>query len=346
MKKEISNLLKRKHIDKAAEQWDNSKIIKLIDEVENFVYDFQCQGKKRILRLTHSTHRSEEDVIAELDWINYLYNNGVKVSKPVLSRNGRFTEVIQVNDSYFIACVFERAPGDFINESITNEWNIDFFENWGRILGRMHTLTKKYDPGHLKKRRFEWQPDDLIDEAKKYMPTSWHKIIGEIEQLLNRIRKIPKTIDTFGLIHEDLNPTNFFVKDGKITIFDFDDCCYNGFISDIAMAIPFYSRMFETDNWEERFKDFFYHFIMGYNEKNRLDASLFGYLTDYLRLNNMNSVVFSFEIDEKNRKLYNAWFERVLHFYKNGHNLYKFDFQGFYETILGISPSPLQMGEV
>ena len=333
MEKEISDLLKTEYIEKATKQWDGHENVTLIDDVENFVYDFVCEGKRRILRLTHSTHRSEDDIEAELDWINFLYDNDVKVSKPVPSKNMRFTEVTPVDDSYFVACVFERAPGNFVDTSNPHEWNTNLFRDWGKTIGKMHALTKKYYPKHLRKKRHEWYEDDVIINSSKYVPPHESQILKDLELTLGRIRTLPKTPDSYALVHNDLNPTNFFVDNGDITVFDFDDSCYNWFICDIATSIPLYSPIFLNADWKDATKEFFYHFLTGYNEENKIDVFWFEYLPTFLRLLNICSVIFSYKIDEKNRTLYNGFFEKVLNIYKNGHNLYRFNFHAMYESL-------------
>jgi Ser/Thr protein kinase RdoA (MazF antagonist) len=326
MNPEIITLLKHDLVRAFAEKWGRPAKIHLIDAVENFVYDVAIEGIRRILRITHSTHRSETDISAELDWVRYLHANDMRVCTPLLSTSGRFTEVMPVNDSYFTACVFERAPGSPAVDIDYNDWGDIFIQNWGETVSRMHALTKKYDSHDLTQKRNAWQPDDLIEEARQYMPPKWRHIICEIEQLLTHIRAMPKNKDTFGLIHDDLNPTNFFVQNNEITVFDFDDCCYNWFVSDIATAIPYYSKMFRRDDWRVQFIKFFRLFIDGYKKKNCLKPEMLAYVGDYLRLNNINSVIFSFEIDSDNRKRYDAWFSQVLHFYEHGHPLNDFDF--------------------
>ena len=330
MEKEIANLLKTKHFEMISELW-GGKIDQPIDEVENLVYNVKCNGRNEILRLTHSSHRSEDDVIAELDWVNYLAEHGVKVSVPIHSRNGRLTEIITVNSSYFIACVFERAPGDFIKSDST-EWNTDFFQSWGRTIGRMHALAKTYNPEHLKKKRFEWIMAEILVKAKKFVPLSEMQILQELEQVLQNISSWPKSPDSYGLVHNDLNPSNFFVHNGEITVFDFDDCCYTWFIWDIAETLPFYSQKLANVGWKETIQEVFFHFMVGYIKENQINTFFLKYLPDCLRFLNLSSVVFSFEIDEANRKRYNQWFEQVLAVYKNGHNLYTFDFYMFYKA--------------
>jgi Ser/Thr protein kinase RdoA (MazF antagonist) len=51
------------------------------------------------------------------------------------------------------------------------------------------------------------------------------------------LRSLPTPVDGYGLLHTDLHHGNFFVDEGRITAFDFDDIGYNWFASDIAVLL-------------------------------------------------------------------------------------------------------------
>ena len=332
MDERVLGLLKKEHIDQAAGFWGQPEQVTLLDTVENFVYDFVYKKKRHILRITHCSHREEDDIIAELDWVEFLHSNGVRVCRPVTSKKNTLTEVIEIGDSYFVACVFQRAPGEPCkgDHAVCNS---ELCSHWGSTIGKIHALSKIYNPMHLKKKRNTWRPDDLIGEARRFLPQSMQYITEEIQRLLEAIHSLPKKKENFGLIHEDPNPTNFFVEDDKITLFDFDDCCYNYFISDISVALPYYSNIFDKSGWEVIFKRFLSDFFRGYFHENIIAGRSLELIPAYLRLDNISSTIFSYEIDEHNRKLYSTWFDKVRFFFEHGHPLYDFNFQDFYKNI-------------
>jgi len=117
MKEDIVSLLQPELIAKAAYKWDATEEAALLDDVTNFVYEFKSQKDRRILRLTHSSHHTEDEIVAELDWVNFLLRQGVPASRPLLSGNSRLTERFPVQGSYFVATVFEYTPGHFIDSA-------------------------------------------------------------------------------------------------------------------------------------------------------------------------------------------------------------------------------------
>lgn len=325
MKKEIEALMNPRLAQTAASQWTATRKIELLDDVSNFVYQFQSEDTWKILRITHSSHRTENQIIAELDWVKFLSKNGVPVALPLPSKNKKLTETFPVQDSYFTAVVFDFAPGQFIEEADPASWNPDLFYQMGDIMGRMHRVSKDYNPAHLPEKRPDWMEDDLIKNARQYLPSDLQQAADELDKLLHRFNQFPKSKDHYGLIHSDVNPTNFHVLDGEITLFDFDDCAYNWFVNDIAVVMPLYSNMYSKPDWEEQINEFVSWFMRGYRSENNLDDSWLNFLPICLRLQNIITLVAMFEANIPGSR-YNSFYELVLKTYREGHPLFEFDF--------------------
>jgi Ser/Thr protein kinase RdoA (MazF antagonist) len=329
----ISRKLKKSHIEDTIRGWAGEKEYELVDDVQNIIYKFKISDRYYILRFSHSSLRTNDDILSEIDWINYLVDNHIPAAKPRKSIDESFTKVIEVDDSYFVASVFEYAKGDFIDTSGHTYWSPNFLKKWGSIVGRLHALGKKYAPDSHTKRRHEWSSIELIERAKKCVPKHHSAVINKIEDICEQMNELSKTKDTYGLIHYDLNPTNFFYNEGEITIFDFDDCCYNYFLHDVSGAIPLYSRKLRGPGWRKHFETFFGFFLDGYFSQNNMDSSTFALMHLFLMYGNLCSVVFSFEIDRKNREKYDSYFRVVLDTYKNGHGLFNYNSERLAESV-------------
>ena len=318
-------MINAKLVSQAASRWSATSKIELLDDVSNYVYQFQSEAGWKILRITHSSHRPESQIIAELDWINYLSRQGIPVAPPCPTTNQRLTETFPVQDSYFTAVVFEFAPGQFVEEANPAVWNPDLFQQLGSIMGAMHHASKTYNPEHLEDKRPDWREDLLIKNARQYLPPDQMDVAGELDQILSHFNQLPISNNDYGLIHGDINPTNFHVLDGKITLFDFDDCAYNWFINDIAVVMPLYSKMFSEPNWEDQITEFVYWFMQGYRKENDLDDSWLALLPTCLRLQNIITLVAMHEANIPGSR-YNSFYELVLKTYRKGHPLFDFDF--------------------
>jgi len=326
MREEIQVLMNNQIVRQAAGLWSGHGKIELLDDVANFVYQFQSEKRWKILRITHSSHRTEDQILAELDWVNYLYDSGVPVAQPYLSNNKRLTEVFSVEDSYFTAVSFTFAPGQLIESADPAQWNTILFHNLGRMMGKMHQTTKGYHPIHLHQRRPDWYVDDLLKNARQYLPPDQMEAADEIEEILQQFAQLPTSPDDYGLIHGDVNPTNFHLDNGQITLFDFDDCAYNWFINDIAVAMPLYSSIFKEPVWEQRLHQFVCWFMRGYREENQLDDKWLHLLPTCMRLQNLITLVAMHQANVPGSQ-YHSFYELVLKTYREGHPLFHYDFR-------------------
>jgi Ser/Thr protein kinase RdoA (MazF antagonist) len=332
MKEAIKSLLQPELVIEAATQWDSTEEATLLDDVTNLVYEIKSPQGRRILRLTHSSHHTEDEIIAELDWMNYLIQQDIPASCPLLSKNNRLTEHYSVQNSYFVATAFEYAPGHFVDWTNSQEWNPALIQTFGRIMGRMHHVTKQYNPKHLRQKRSHWYEDDLLRNAADYLPFDQRQVATDLENLLLRFSCLTPTVDDYGLVHDDVNPTNFHVNDGQLILFDFDDCAYNWFINDIAIALPLYSEQFANLDWETKVTEFLEWYMRGYSEENHLDEGWLEYLPACLRLQNIITLIACHQDNVPNSQ-YHSFYELVLKTYREGHPLFLFDFRKAYKSL-------------
>ncbi|MFX0115039.1 MAG: phosphotransferase enzyme family protein, partial [Candidatus Hodarchaeota archaeon] len=231
------NSLSQEYFRQASERYGvNFENLTLIGGLENFVYSFQKNNRDYVLRVGHSTHLSFELVQAEIDWLLYLVDGDVPVTQPVPSDSGAYVEKIVINETYLNVVAFEKVEGQHLDFGTPNEWNKDIIRQWGRNVGRMHALTKNYTP-RSSFRRYDFEP--LMD-VERLLSHKGKEIVERITSLFHELEELPKTKDSYGLIHSDLHPGNFLVDSKKkkiVCLLDFDRACYKWFISEIAVAL-------------------------------------------------------------------------------------------------------------
>ncbi|KIL34396.1 hypothetical protein SD71_20460 [Cohnella kolymensis] len=258
-----------------------------LGDFENYVFEMERNGELSILRLTHSSHRSEAQIAAELSWISYLVSQGLKIPQCYRSQNGRTTELIEAGGSYFTASLFEKARGHLPDYTNPAQWNVDLFRQWGELTGRMHAATTRYVVRDDELRRSSWDDDDLIKNANDYILPGDEYVLERLNEVLAHLHGLRSSNDVYGLIHTDIHPRNFFVSDGEISVFDFDDCAYNWFIHDVA--IPLYYSLtwvpFENSSSKTQFaQDFFQAFWSGYRCAYELPLEWLEHLPYFLKL--------------------------------------------------------------
>jgi Ser/Thr protein kinase RdoA (MazF antagonist) len=159
------------------------------------------------------------------------------------SRNGSLLEIILAEGMDFRIASFVKGQGLRVPDNgyrYREEAPIEeYFQNWGQVLGQMHALARDYEPDSERVRRPAWfELRGKILQRVNQMPPHLDIVRTRIQATLDEIRSLPKTDDSFGLIHGDFNDGNFTVNynNGDITVFDFDDSCYFWYVYELATA--------------------------------------------------------------------------------------------------------------
>ncbi|MBN2853655.1 MAG: phosphotransferase [Clostridia bacterium] len=284
MEKFIHELFNDEIARKCSEKYNHDvNSLQALGGFESFIYEYSYHEKKYILRITHNSHRSEQLIEAELHFIYYLYENGSNVARPVFSKENKLTEKIEIDEeSHFIVTSFEKAEGSHLR---FDQLSSELIEKWGMTIGHFHKLAKEYIPGKYK--RFEWVNDGLYLNIAQFIPEEQTIVIEKTNNQIKKINGFKKDKSGYGLIHTDIHSGNFFVHNSEMTVFDFDDCAYNYFASDIAIAL--FSTVFnkKIEDKNEFATMYFHHFMNGYHKQNQLDQQWIIKIPDFIKLREM-----------------------------------------------------------
>lgn len=258
--------------------------IKAIDTFENFIYEYEREGKSYILRIGHSMRKSEALIQGEVDWINYLARGGVSVARAIPSQNGKLVEAIDDNQGgQFFTTAFSRAEGQ---QPWLAGWSTEKYKSYGELIGKMHALALEYQPNPAWKRP-EWD-EDSSNLIEQYLPATEVGAHREYKSLLQHIRSLPKEKNYYGLIHQDAHQNNFFIdSNGIITLFDFDECAYSWFINDIAIVLFYISMDAEEFGYPSLASfttEFMVHFLKGYSLAFTVEPSWLKEIPTFLKL--------------------------------------------------------------
>lgn len=281
---EIQRICESQVLDIATARFGTRKdALKVFPDYEgaaNLVYEVETGATPLILRVSYTPERTLDQIQAELHFVNYLFENGVSVSRPLLSQNGNWVETVEAAGIPFHIVTFVKGKGMRVPD---NDYRYrsdapieEYFRNWGRVLGQMHALTQNYRPESASVRRPEWfdlHKSRLARVAE--LPERLHRVQEQIQSLLNELRALPRDSASFGLIHGDFNDGNFTVDyaDGKLTVFDFDDACYFWFSYELASAWEggIGRAMFRGLAERRAFMDHYMEQVMeGYHQENTL----------------------------------------------------------------------------
>lgn len=238
---------------------------------ESFVYSYSDLSNDYIMKITHSTIKDEKQILSEIDFVNYLHKNGVPVSQAVPSAFDRYLEKIETENGCFYARSYQKAEGTRPSEM---QWNTVLFRHYGETLGQIHKFSKTYKPQYEQFFRPQWNENDRLKPKRNLLDMDM-AVLEKAREIVSYLSLLPKTTDNYGIIHNDFHSSNFFLKDGKITLFDFDDMEYSWFASDIAIvlyyALYWKPRGIESPDYPQKFFD---AFMEGYSLQNRVDDSI------------------------------------------------------------------------
>lgn len=285
-------------LDDAAQRWGIAgSDTRFLRAVENFVYEFSREGKPCILRLTHSSHRTADQVNAELELIDFFANHQITVARPIPSRGGTLVEKIaSADDSYFLASVFEKAPGAKAALTAPFSDQAQLFEDWGALVGSMHAVVPKYRDGKPDRRRHLGIADENLRRAKLHLPDSVASLLPVLHDLLFEVGRLPQTPANYGLLHTDCHHGNFHVDGRTLTLFDFDDTCHHWFAYDVMVPLfhlPIEDRGAKPERDREIATFFLKHFLTGYQTKAPFPREWLDYLPLFLRLRDWQLYIFA-----------------------------------------------------
>jgi len=246
---------------------------KLIRQSENDTYEVTTvypTQDKFILRLTPSLHRTKEAIQAELDFIESLGHSTIfKVCRPV-SSSGLFIQEVQPYDDnkLYFAVLFEHAQGELARTNWNGLLDEQIVRAMGRTMAEMHNITSKKSSAYC---------GSVWKEIERNIPTGSETHCGATD--INKIKKRADqgdldskalvgfyfsqvhpflercgepTTNTYGIIHGDINVSNFFALRDTLYVFDFDEVQMNWFGSDIAVVLRA-SRYFDETGLVEGF---------------------------------------------------------------------------------------------
>jgi Ser/Thr protein kinase RdoA (MazF antagonist) len=269
-----------------------------LDAFENFVYEFTNQdGVDVILRVSHSARRTFDYTQGEIEFVRFLAAAGLPVAKPVLSESGQFVERIEDSEpgQYFVAAAFERAPGIVFDDAPALRqayWGPPLFSELGRIFARLHNRAQQYRLSNPRFKRQEWHEYDVVDVAR-FVPPEEKLVRERTADIIERLNRLPRSAEDYGVIHADLHPHNFCFDRGQITVFDFDNCEYAWFVKDIAVILFYVARGESGEHRDEAAAAFLTPFLAGYRELRRCDREWLLACPDLLALQrSMNYALF------------------------------------------------------
>ncbi len=265
------------------------QLIQLSGGHYNAVYQFPLTKTRKygILRIGVEDCPPEQ-TLSMLDWVRYLSMHGAPVAKPILSSSGQLLEQMEFEGQRYNLTAFEKAPGILAEDIPPSEWTDGLFRSIGSTVGRLHRISVGYLPEIPDFNRPHWYDSYEIRDAVRLFANSSDPAQEKLNRVISELRYLPLDSASYGLIHEDLHFANFLIlEDGRVTVFDFDDCAYGWFAMDVAMALfdvlVLYNAADEAES--QRFaRRFLSSYLAGYRSEYDISPFWLGQIPNFLKL--------------------------------------------------------------
>ena len=269
----------------------------------NSIFTCRKDGENRyILRVSMLQDRTEEDYLAETEFIRFLAMNGAPVADVIYSVNGKSAERISEDGQEGYACLFAYAKGMLLCD---NGYRYregaplsEYFYNTGKALGAIHRISKAYNPVHRRADFFDKYNMAYID---RLIPDRYAELKQAIARRLEQYRKLPRDGEAYGLVHFDFCDGNYHVDlgTGDITAFDFDNCIYCWYMFDLAHlwthGIGWFMQERDAAKRREGMEWYFKHILSGYRSETDVSEEELSRLPLYIDMTIIESVIDEFE---------------------------------------------------
>ena len=193
--------------------------------------------KQYVLRISALGDRSEEQYLAEAEFVRYLAENGAPVADVIPSVRGRLVERMKADGKAVYVSLFAYAKGMLLAD---NGYRYregaplsEYFFNTGKALGAIHRLSRAYTPVHRRPDYFDKYNMEYLD---RLIPDEYAELKTAIARRLEAFCALPQDKERYGLVHFDFSDGNWHIdmETGAVTVFDFDNCMYCWYLFDLA----------------------------------------------------------------------------------------------------------------
>ena len=293
--------------------------VEYITTCRNIIYKAICKDNRFVIRLTDPQVRTKEQIECELQFQNFLFENGADVTKPLITTdNERIIDCVIETKRYY-ASAFTFAEG--LNWYERVDESPEILCQIGKALGKVHKLSKKYKAVTHKRR--EWYEQQELADAPKLFKDYSKELYTSFMSFVNQMKALEDHQDRYGLTHGDYLMSNYLIDNGKVTIIDFDESKYSWFAMDLAICIRCYLVGDEPEKASRKVElaeRIHYNLLLGYQSENTITSDMIYDLNKYIRVRDYIEIAQLLKITKQGKplcdienRLLKTDIERVIH---------------------------------
>ena len=211
------------------ENWGFEKdSVQFLRASSNFVFVFERNGEKYILRITPNGDRNK--LMEEVTFLSFLSMNEVSVNIPERSKKGNMVEETKNDVGVFQAVVFRFLSGAQYEIEELSERQLYL---WGEALGNLHNCSKQFIKKSSSRNDYVQQLTDL----ENFLPESESSARRELETLKTWFMTFDINEANYGIIHFDFELDNLIWDGDNVQMIDFESSMEHWYTADIAFAL-------------------------------------------------------------------------------------------------------------
>lgn len=198
----------------------------------NAVYPFDdAQGRLCFLRLSPTEEKDENELLGELDFLQYLHGSGYPALRPIPADNGELLLSIDTPGGRWYASAFTCVPGQPLEDVPMTD---DLATKYGAALGHLHALSMAYEPPIRRRTHM----DVLAWTERTLLACGAPPILARIcRNTAQQLAALPRTRNSYGLVHYDFEPDNVFWDGETCHVIDFEDGMLHFYAIDVVQAL-------------------------------------------------------------------------------------------------------------
>jgi len=197
-------------------------------------------GAKYALRININSTRTVENMKGEIEWVRHLNRtSGIHTPTPIAT----------VKDDYIVSALHADSGQTLYGvmyswlegEELGDEPTMEQLHEVGRAIATLHQESTDFalsaDAALPAFNDFFWGTEDFLFSDKSVLSDTDRALIQEAHDLIMQFTSDLYENSKVHIIHADMHGWNLMWGDGKLSVFDFDDCGYGFEAQDLAVTL-------------------------------------------------------------------------------------------------------------
>ncbi|WP_116787032.1 phosphotransferase [Flavobacterium psychrotrophum] len=225
-----------------AEQYGFAVIgCQLITHNVSDTYLVEAASAKYVFKIYRDAHRPYNEIMGEMELLDYYEKNGASVSYPVKDISDKWLQSFNAAEGIRYGALFTYAQGK--NVYMMSDKQLEMV---GTEMAKLHILSSSAVLNYPRKKytiaTTFTEPLKVIQPAFKEMEEEYNYLVAIAADAVHELSKIDTSNFSYGYCQYDFLPKNFhFDGEDKLTFFDFDFAGEGYLINDIT---TFYIHFF------------------------------------------------------------------------------------------------------